>query len=510
MNHQSQKTKLHSILIAITFLAFSGVPMVQAGGPWELVRKITAADGSANNLFGFSVAISSNLAVIGAISGDGNVTESGSAYMYDVITGQQLFMLMASDGATSDGFGSSVSINGNIVVIGAPADDDKGSGSGSAYVFDETTGQQLFKLLPSDGAADDIFGISVSLSGNLAIIGASGDDDKGSRSGSAYVFDVTTGQQLFKLLASDGAESDEFGRSVAMTGNLAVIGSKFDDDNGTDSGSAYIFDVTTGQQLFKLLASDGDIFDNFGNSVSINGDLAVIGASLNDVFIGDSGSAYVFDVNTGQQIFELLASDKSERDQFGSSVALSGNLAVIGAVNDSDNGQGSGSAYVFDVTTGQQLVKFLPNDGAANNQFGNSVSIDKNMMLIGSFRDDAKGIDSGSAYVFQQRNTNLLTVSPLPLIGKQKGTFSIIQALPNEQTWLIYSLDGIEQTFFRPLNIVIDLANPKIAVGPRLTDANGDREIIITMPGILNPIDVWFQAVQNNNVTNFIPTQLIP
>ena len=139
-------------------------------------------------------------------------------------------------------FGSSASVSGNLAVIGARGDDDNGDASGSAYVFDVTTGQQLFKLLAADGAPSDQFSGSVAISGNVAAIGAAGNDDHGASSGSAYIFDVTTGRQLYKLLAADGVTGDLFGNSVAVSGNQAVIGAIFDDDNGETSGSAYIFE----------------------------------------------------------------------------------------------------------------------------------------------------------------------------------------------------------------------------------------------------------------------------
>ena len=293
MYHQSQKTKLYSILLALSFLTLSCMSIARAQ-PWAQPHKLLPSDGAADDWFGESVALSGNLAVIGASLDNDNGINSGSAYVFDITTGQQLFKLLPSDGAARDWFGESVAISGNLAVIGVFSDDDNGPGSGSAYVFDITTGQQLSKLLPSDGAEYDLFGTSVAISGNLAVIGADSDDDNGTDSGSAYVFDITTGQQLFKLLPSDGAEYDEFGNSVAISGNLAVIGADSDDNNGTDSGSAYAFDVTTGQQIFKLLPSDGAAGDAFGFSVSISGNLAVIGAS-GDADNGSlSGSAYVF------------------------------------------------------------------------------------------------------------------------------------------------------------------------------------------------------------------------
>ena len=152
--------------------------------------------------------------------------------------------LVASDGAAGNRFGFSIAISGNTAVIGAPWDDDNGDYSGSAYVFDVTTGQELFKLTASDGAEGDRFSHSVAASGNIAVIGAFKDDDKAQDTGSAYLFDITTGQELAKLTASDGAALDFFGRPVAISGNTAVIGAPYDDGNSTDSGSAYVFGLT--------------------------------------------------------------------------------------------------------------------------------------------------------------------------------------------------------------------------------------------------------------------------
>ena len=155
-----------------------------------------------------------------------------------------------------------------ILVIAPPA---------WARIFDSET-----KLTSSDAAADDQFGHRVGISGGTAIVGARYDDDAGEDSGSAYLFDVTTGNQLFKLTASDAAADDRFGQSVGISGGMAIVGAIGNDDAGSESGSAYLFDVTTGKQLFKLTASDAAAGDQFGYSVAISGTIAVVGAFLDD------------------------------------------------------------------------------------------------------------------------------------------------------------------------------------------------------------------------------------
>jgi hypothetical protein len=221
----------------------------------------------------------------------------------------ELAKLVASDGALGDRFGNSVSISadGTTALIGAYDDDDKGSNSGSAYIFTRNGSNwiQSAKLLASDGAATDSFGRSVSLSsdGTTALIGAYLDDDKGNNSGSAYVFikDGSNWIQSAKLVAFDAAADDIFGRSVSISadGTTALIGAYGDDDKGSTSGSAYIFTRNGSNwiQSAKLLASDGDVVDYFGRSVSISADgiTSLIGAYLDDDKGNNSGSAYIFD-----------------------------------------------------------------------------------------------------------------------------------------------------------------------------------------------------------------------
>jgi len=203
-------------------------------------------------------------------------------------------ILNPSDDTTGDrfDFGRSVAISGNTAIIGSDANDAAGDASGAVYLFDVTTGNELFKLTGADTSTRDVFGFSVAISGNTALVGAQWDDDAGNQSGSAYLFDVATGNQLFKLTASDAAAEDRFGYSVAISGNTAVVGSFYNEDTGSQSGSAYLYDVTTGNELFKLTASDAAAGKGFGFSVATSNDIAIVGAPWDDDAGNRSGSAY--------------------------------------------------------------------------------------------------------------------------------------------------------------------------------------------------------------------------
>ena len=199
-----------------------------------------------------------------------------------VLAQSELYKILAPDGQVGDRLGGSVSVDGDRALIGAGDAGDSGPGSGAAYVFAISTGQLLVKLQPTDSASNDTFGDSVSISEDLAVVGANGDDDLGFHAGAVYVFDVTTGVQLHKLFASDGAASNSFGESVSLSGDLAVAGARGNVGNGNGSGAAYVFDATSGAQLLKLVPQDGKPGNNFGSGVAICGGHIVVGASQDD------------------------------------------------------------------------------------------------------------------------------------------------------------------------------------------------------------------------------------
>jgi FG-GAP repeat len=356
-------------------------------------------------------------------------TEANTLYFFDgqnwlnILSGNgnPLTKRYASDGKIGISFGISVSISGDYAIIGAESEQiGNNQFQGSAYIFyrDNGTWTQQAKLVASDGTFADLFGMSVSISGDYAIVGASRDDTGiNTDQGSAYVFyrTGTNWVQQAKLIASDGQSNDRFG-SVSIFGDYAIVGASGDDiGTSTDQGSAYVFyrNGVTWTEQAKLITSDGASNDFFGFQVSISGDYILAGASGDDIGVNsDQGSAYIFyrvGATWNEQI-KLVASDGAANDRFGERVAISGDYTVIGSYRD-DVGSNvdQGSAYVFyrtNATTWTQQSKLLASDGAAGDIFGVSLGIYGDYILVGASGDDiGSNTNQGSAYLFKRNGT---------------------------------------------------------------------------------------------------------
>ncbi|MCB9265295.1 MAG: T9SS type A sorting domain-containing protein [Lewinellaceae bacterium] len=315
----------------------------------------------------------------------------------------QRVKLTASDGEGGKWFGYSVSVSGDYALIGAPHDNPGGVGSGSAYIFkrEGTAWIQQAKLVPSDGAEEDGFGFGVSVSGDYALIGAARDDDNGLESGSAYIFkrEGTVWIQQAKLAPIDGAEGDEFGWSVSVSGDYAVIGAAEHDDSGPNSGAAYVFkrEGETWVLQAKLVGDDGNADDQFGCSVAVVGDYTVIGARHKEDAStdGEIGAAYVFkrEGETWVQQAKLVPDDWEEGFQFGFKVSIFEDYAIIGAPG--FFGMNS-AAYIFkrEAAGWTQQVK-LPVEGW-------NVSISDSYAIIGWSSIYAYGY----AHVLRREGTN--------------------------------------------------------------------------------------------------------
>ncbi|MBK8914072.1 MAG: thrombospondin type 3 repeat-containing protein [Phycisphaerales bacterium] len=403
----------------------SAYVFIRSGPDWSQQAKLEAAsrDLSAQDRFGASVSLSGDTALVGAFLDSGPAgVEQGSAYVFvrNGSSWSQQAKLTAADAEAGDWFGGSLSLDGDMALVGAYYDSGlAGVEQGSVYVFVRSgpNWSQQAKLTAADAEAGDRFGVSVSLDGDTALVGAQNDNDlAGFDQGSAYVFvrNGSSWSQQAKLTAADAAAGDLFGDSVSLDEDTALVGALFDSGPaGSRQGGAYVF-VRSGSswsQQAKLIAADAAANDRFGNSVSIEGDTALVGAFGDDGQAGvDQGSAYVF-VRSGSswsQQAKLTAAAAAANDQFGSSVSLSGDTALIGAhFNDGPAGTDQGSAYVF-VRSGSswsQQARLEAADAAAGDGFGGSVSLDGDTALVGAYGDDGSaGVDQGNAFVFRLRN----------------------------------------------------------------------------------------------------------
>lgn len=272
------------------------------GSSWIRKAKLTASDGAKFDSFGGSVSVSGDTVVVGAYGEGSKGDASGSVYVFEKPDGGWADMtesakLAAADGAEDDQFGFEVSVCGDIVVVGIyNHTDGKMDFRGSAYVFEKNADgewTQAPKLTPTVGKKVDYFGTSVSVSGDTVVVGAFRDNSIGVASGSAYIFEKDNDgawPQTAKLTASDGAENDLFGRNVSISGDTVVV--------GASNGSTYVFKKPVGgwmdmTESAKLTALDGVARAGFG-TVSVSGDTAVVGASMDNDNGYEAGAAYVF------------------------------------------------------------------------------------------------------------------------------------------------------------------------------------------------------------------------
>lgn len=402
-------------VVIFIFMFLFDVPVIKADIFNDMI-KVTASDGDEVDLFGSSVSVSGNTAIIGAHRNDDAGNDSGSAYLFG-LAGNEIIKLTANDASAGNNFGYSVSISGTRAIVGAPRESSVISASGAAYIFDVTTGNQISKLKAPDPENFDQFGTAVAISGNTAVISALYDDDDGFNTGSAYLFDITTGNQIAKLTANDAVERERFGFSVAINENWALVGAVLANENGIEKGAVYVFDVKTGNQLFKLTSTDGRHNDTFGNSVAVSGNTAVIGARNYDYISSitgrHAGSAYLFDLSTGSQLAKLLPDDSSANDKFGYSVAISDDVAYVASpFDDYSVLENTGSVYVFDVSTGNQIGKLSAPDEIEHLNFGYSIASSDDKLIVGARGFDIKRKNSvGAAYIYvPEPSTHLLAI----------------------------------------------------------------------------------------------------
>ncbi len=396
-------------------------------------RQLLSSDGVSGDLLGTAIAIEGDRTVVGAMFAEDPAENAGAAYLYNYVTGEELAKFIAGDGTAGDQFGESVAFGGNRIVIGASKDD---ANRGSAFVFDADSHQLLYELAAEDRDLGDAFGNSVAIVGTTAIIGAPGDDERAVGAGAIYLFNTSTSRQIRKILASDGAEGNRFGAVTATDGQFVVVGAPGANIYGARSGAAYVLDALTGIEICKLVPDNGAERDEFGASVAVGGGLAVVGAPYRAEGAQQSGAAFVFDASTGQQLLKLVPADPTSGKYFGRSVAIGGTQILVGASGDADRGYRAGAVYLFDAATGEETRKLVAPDGDNSRQFGWSIAAAGATALVGS-PGEGPGENPGAAYVCSIECDLTLTA-----IGSCPGSmlFKVTRATPGGMVAILSAL----------------------------------------------------------------------
>lgn len=285
----------------------------------------------------------------------------------------------------------------------------------------------LTKLLSSDISAGDWFGDSLDVDGNVAVMSSYWDDDNGANSGSAYIFefDGTSWSEADKLLAVDGATGDEFGFSCGIDNGTVIVGAVRHDANGkNDAGAIYVYEeVSNSWQETKLTANDNAPGDRFGWASAIDEDTIIVGSvGDNHSGLSNPGSAYVFTrtQTTWVQQAKLTASDSLAEDLLGYSVSIDGDFA---AVSTPFHLSDTGAVYIFERVAGSWTMeqKIFASDGEQGDKFGTNVKIFGNQLSVSAPYDDDAATNAGAIYVFEHNGTNWVETAKLTTSDAQSN-----------------------------------------------------------------------------------------
>jgi hypothetical protein len=428
--------------------------------PIQQATKLVAADASSGDEFGLATAVSHNTIVIGAWSEDGGsgdpLSSSGAVYVFGRHQDGKdqwglIKKLSASDAQSGDEFGYAVAVDGDRIAVGAPQ-----QAGGAVYIFERNQGGpdnwgEVIKISADDGQASDDFGFSLGLSIDTLLVGAPLEDggagDPLPNAGAAYIFarnqnGADQWGQVNKLTASDSQTGDDFGWSVAISVDYAVVGADWEAGGSGDpinqAGAAYVFERSALRsswgEVKKLLAPDAQESDAFGFSVSISAETIVVGAPEEDGGSADphseAGAVYIFERDRGGPgnwgyWKQIHSSDAENEDFFGYAVAISGDHLLIGAYAE-DGGAGdpnntSGAAYAFGRDLGGtsnwgEIQKLQAADRDSGEQFGISVAVAGTLFIAGAnLANSPAEFTSGAVYIFLSEEFQLfLPISPRP------------------------------------------------------------------------------------------------
>ena len=316
-------------------------------------------------------------------------------------------LLAPQDGIIPEGFGSAVAISGDDAAVGSAMAAINGAGSGAVHLFKRvgSAWTESARLVPSDGEAKDNFGVSVAISGDRVIVGSFKEDHLGKNAGAAYIFSRTPSGWVeeAKLMAADGAAGDHFGSSVAIAGSVAAVGAR-----SASSGQGVVYVFTSENGLFtqkQRLTSPGMHTDAFGEALALGSDYLAAGDSLNSDKGTGAGAIHVFKkiADLWEPSATLHAADANAHAGLGVSLSLSGQTLIAGAYGDDEKGSHAGAAYIFEESNGiwNQAEKLMPMDGSSFDSFGMAVALSGKYAAVGAPQDDYNGQGSGSLYLYE-------------------------------------------------------------------------------------------------------------
>jgi len=383
----TRQTRLAASAVAACFAAGA------MGAPIPETTKVFANDAREGDTMGAIVCIDGGIMAVSAHARDcraslpgqtcGNGENLGAVYLFDTETMDQIGLLVAPDRTSGDGFGRGLDMQDGFIVAGAIGN----SPSGSAYLFDASTGQHLFKMLPDAGSFDIVqFGWSVAVSAQYVVVGAPGDRDNGHLTGAAYVFDTQTGQRLHKLFPSNPAVGNQFGFGVHIDGDLiVVVSSNVFDYSVVDYGSIHVFDATTGDQIHDMQGRNGG---GFGYSVDVEDGIIAVGNSM-----FGPGYAALYDAATGDEIAQVTPGSGTGGNH---RVDLSDGRLLVGRQR--ENAAGLGGAAIYDASTGAEITNLELPAGSIEQEFGIRVDLDGDRAVVATLGDRITTF--GSAYMY--------------------------------------------------------------------------------------------------------------
>ncbi len=407
-------------VIALFALVFLLTHQVFAQGTWTETSKFVYASGESTDGLGEGVAVHDGVALLGAPAVGRANFSAGYVVVVNWENEQWVFSqeLVADDGALDDLFGFSVALHGNLAVVGAPQASD---GNGAAYIFEKENDiwSQILKVEPDAGGAIAEFGRSVAVYGSLVLVGAPDQDVNDDPVGNVYVYEIADSQiaDEQKITYGDFSILNEFGASVALRDDLLVVGVPNRGLGAQNFGSVVLFEEENGSWVFKqeLEAGDAEPQDVLGTSVAVDGEWIIAGALGEDQEGMGAGAVYMFREDNGvwAEAQKLVSPMPNNQDAFGERVSISGTTAVVGARRNDDAGSGAGTAYVFeyDGASWQFEQQLIASDAGIGDEFAISIAIHDDVIVAGASGEngdgDSSGESIGSAYFFAEGATNV-------------------------------------------------------------------------------------------------------